>query len=68
MQIEMINANGSVWVVKRRFPADSWFTKAVESFGGEAICSEYCVERVLRDANGVHYLVNEVPDAQIIEE
>ena len=68
MQIEMINANGSVWVVKRRFPADSWFTKAIDAFGGEEICTAYCVERVLRDANGVHYLVNEVPDAQIVED
>ena len=55
-------------MVKRRFPADSWFTKAVETYGGEAICKEYCVERVLRDANGVHYLVNEVPDAEIVED
>ena len=68
MQIEMIHANGSVWIVKRKFKADSWFTKAIETYGGEAICKEYCVERVLRDANGVHYLVNEVPDAEIVED
>ena len=68
MQIKMINANGSVWVVKREFKADSWFTKAVETYGGEAICREYCVERVLRAADGTHYLVNEVSEAQIIED
>jgi len=68
MQIEMINANGSVWIVKRRFPADSWFTKAIETYGGEAICREYCVEKVLRTSDGTHLLVNEVSEAQIIED
>jgi hypothetical protein len=68
MQIEMINANGSVWIVKRKFKADSWFTKAIETFGGEAICKEYCVERVLRGNDGTHYLVNEVSEAEIIED
>ena len=68
MQIEMINANGSVWIVKRRFKADSWFTKAVETFGGEAICKEYYVEKILRMNDGTHLLVNEVPEVQIIED
>jgi hypothetical protein len=68
MQIKMINANGSVWIVKREFKADSWFTKAVETFGGEAICKEYCVEKVLRGSDGTYYLVNEVPEAEIIED
>ena len=31
MQIEFLEANNKLWVVKRRFPADSWFTKAVET-------------------------------------
>jgi hypothetical protein len=68
MQIEMINANGSVWIVKRRFKADRRFTKAVETYGGEAICREYCVEKILRMNDGTHLLVNEVPEAQIIED
>jgi hypothetical protein len=68
MQIEMINANGSVWIVKRKFKADSWFTKAIETFGGEAICKEYCVEKVLRMSDGTHLLVNEVPEAEIIKD
>ena len=29
MQIEMMNANGSVWVVKRKFKADSWFVQGL---------------------------------------
>ena len=68
MQIEMINANGSVWIVKRKFKADSWFTQAINQFGGEAICKEYCVEKVLRMSDGTHLLVNEVPEAEIIED
>ena len=68
MQIEMINANGSVRIVKRRFPADSWFTQAINQYGGAAICKEYCVEKVLRTADGMHLLVNEVSEAQIVED
>ena len=68
MQIEMIHANGSVWVVKRRFPADSWFTQAINQFGGEEVCKAYCVEKVLRTNDGSHLLVNEVSEAQIIED
>jgi hypothetical protein len=68
MQIEMINANGSVWIVKRKFKADSWFTKAIETFGAEEICKEYFVEKVLRGSDGTYYLVNEVSEAQIVED
>ncbi len=68
MQIKMINANGSVWVVKREFKADSWFTQAINQFGGEEVCNAYCVEKVLRTNDGAHLLVNEVSEAQIIED
>ncbi len=68
MQIEFLQANGTVWVVKRRFPADSWFTQAINTFGGEEICKAYCVEKVLRTNDGVHLLVNEVPEAQIVND
>jgi hypothetical protein len=68
MQIKMINANGSVWVVKREFKADSWFTQAINKFGADEVCKAYCVEKVLKGNDGTHFLVNEVPEAQIIEE
>ena len=68
MQIEMINANGSVWIVKRKFKADSWFDVAVQMFGAEAICKEYCVEKLLRNTEGIYYLVNEVPEAEIVND
>lgn len=68
MQIEMINANGSVWIVKRKFKADSWFDTAVQMFGAEVLCKEYCVEKLLRNTEGMYYLVNEVPEAEIIND
>jgi hypothetical protein len=68
MQIKMLNANGSVWIVKREFKADCWFAKAIETFGAEEICKSYCVEKVLRGGDGMYYLVNEVPEAEIIED
>ena len=68
MQIKMINANGSVWVVKREFKADSWFVQGLfaNKFTDEEVCQAYHVEKVLRDSNNTHFLVNEVSEAQIV--
>jgi phenylpyruvate tautomerase PptA (4-oxalocrotonate tautomerase family) len=68
MQIKMINANGSVWVVKREFKADSWFVQGLfaNRFTAEEVCEAYHVEKVLRDSNNTHFLVNEVSEAQIV--
>jgi hypothetical protein len=68
MQIKMINANGSVWVVKREFKADSWFVQGLfaNKFTAEEACEAYHVEKVLRDSNNTHFLVNEVSEAQIV--
>jgi phenylpyruvate tautomerase PptA (4-oxalocrotonate tautomerase family) len=68
MQIKMINANGSVWVVKREFKADSWFVQGLfaNKFTAEEVCEAYHVEKLLRDSNNTHFLVNEVSEAQIV--
>jgi hypothetical protein len=68
MQIEFLNANGSLWVVKRKFKADSWFVQGLFSnkFTAEEACEAYHVEKVLRDSNNTHFLVNEVSEAQIV--
>jgi phenylpyruvate tautomerase PptA (4-oxalocrotonate tautomerase family) len=68
MQIKMINANGSVWVVKREFKAESWFVQGLfaNKFTAEEACEAYHVEKLLRDSNNTHFLVNEVPEAQIV--
>ena len=70
MQIEFLQANGSVWVVKRKFKADSWFVQGLfaNKFTAQEVCDEYCVEKLLRGPDDTHYLVNEVPEAQIIED
>jgi hypothetical protein len=70
MQIKMINANGSVWVVKREFKAESWFVQGLfaNKFTAEEACEAYHVEKLLRDSNNTHFLVNEVPEAEIVND
>jgi len=69
MQIKFLNANGSLWVVKREFKADSWFVQGLfaSKFTAEEVCEAYHVEKLLRDSINTHFLVNEVSEAQIIE-
>jgi hypothetical protein len=59
--VKFLQANGRVYVVKRMFPIDGWFTKAVNEFGGEYIANEYCVETIIKD-HTTYYLVNEAPE------
>jgi hypothetical protein len=70
MQIEFLNANGSLWVVKRKFKADSWFVQGLFSnkFTAQEVCEAYYVEKLLRGPDDTHYLVNEVPEAEIIND
>jgi len=59
--VKFLQANGRVYVVKRMFPVNGWFTTAVNEFGGEYIAKEYCVETIIKD-NTTYYLVNEAPE------
>ena len=59
--VKFLQANGRVYVVKRMFSVNGWFTKAVNEFGGECISKEYCVETIIKD-NTTYYLVNEAPE------
>lgn len=70
MQIEFLNANGSLWVVKRKFKADSWLVQGLFSnkFSSKEVIEAYCVEKLLRGPDDTHYLVNEVPEAEIVNE
>ena len=70
MQIEFLNANGSVWVVKRKFKADSWFVQGLFSnkFSAQEVCEAYKVEKLLRGPDDTHYLVNEVSEAEIVND
>ena len=68
MQIEFLNANDSLWIVKRKFKADSWFVQGLfaSKFTAEEVCEAYHVEKLLRGPDDTHYLVNEVPEAEIV--
>ncbi len=68
MQIEFLNANGSLWVVKGKFTAERWFVQGLFSkkFTATEACEAYHVEKLLRDSNNTHFLVNEVSEAQIV--
>lgn len=70
MQIKFINANGSLWVVKREFKADTWFVQGLFSnkFTAQEICEAYHVEKLLRGPEDIHYLVNEVSEAEIVND
>lgn len=58
--VQFLEANGKVYVVKRTFPIDGWFTKAVNEFGGEHLTEVYGVETIIKD-HTTYYLVNEAP-------
>lgn len=68
MQIEFLNANDSLWIVKRKFKADSWLVQGLFSnkFTAQEVCERYHVEKLLRGPDDTHYLVNEVPEAEIV--
>ena len=70
MQIEFLQANGSIWVVKRKFKADSWFADLMTKHlaTAEEICKQYCVEKMLKDGSDNYYLANEVSEAEIIND
>jgi hypothetical protein len=70
MQIEMINANGSVWVVKRKFKADSWMVQGIfnNTITAQELCEYYHAEKLLRGPDDTHFLVVEVPEAEIIND
>ena len=70
MQIEMMNANGSVWIVKRKFKADSNIVQALfaNKITAQELCDNYHCEKLLRGPDDVHYLVIEVPEAEIVND
>jgi len=55
MQIEIMNANGSLWVVKRKFKADSWFVQGLFSnkFTAQEACEQYHCEKLLRGPDDI---------------
>jgi hypothetical protein len=70
MQIKFLNAANSLWVVKREFKPDSWLVAGLISgqLTAQEVCEAYHVEKILKDGNDIHYLVNEVPEAEIVND
>lgn len=64
--MNLMQANGSLFDVKRTFKIDSWFNRAVAEFGGEHLCEVYGVEKIIKDHH-TYYLVNEVKDVSFEE-
>ena len=66
MQSQFLNVNGEQYQLVRKFNTGGWFDKVVEQFGGEEVCRQYHCDKLLKDSNGVFYLVNEVKDAMMV--
>lgn len=62
---DMIEANGNLFVVKRRFKIEQ-FQRVLDHFGATVVCDNYHCERILRGKDGYFYLVDKVDDAQIV--
>lgn len=62
---DMLEANGNLYVIKRRFPIDM-FQRVIERFGANEVCKAYHCEQILRARDGHFYLVDKVDDAQIV--
>jgi hypothetical protein len=62
---DMLDANGNLYVIKRRFPIDQ-FQRVLDTFGPNSISQAYHCEHILRGRDGYFYLVDKVDDAQIV--
>jgi hypothetical protein len=62
---DMIEANGQLFVIKRKFKIDDW-QKVLDHFGVKVICEAYHCEQILRGRDGYFYFVDKVDDAKII--
>lgn len=70
MQIEFLKSGETLFVVKRKFKPSSWFVQGIFSnkFTAQEACDVYHAEKLLRGPDDTHYLVDEVPDAEIVNE
>lgn len=62
---EMVEVNGMLFQVLRRFPIDM-FQKVIDTFSAQEVCSAYHCDKLLKGGDGFFYLVNEVKDAEIV--
>ena len=66
MQSQFLNVNDTHYQIIRKINPTGWFDSAIKTFGGEEICRQYHVDKLLKDPNGVYFMVNEVKDAEIV--
>jgi hypothetical protein len=64
----IINVKDKLYTINRSFKGDGWFEKAVEELNVDDILKYYHSDKLLKDTNGLYHLVNEIEDAEIIEE
>lgn len=66
--MNIINFGDKLYVVKRTFKQDGWFSKIVEQMNIDTITAAYGVEKLLKSNNGYYHLVNEIKDVTPIDE
>jgi hypothetical protein len=66
--MQTANIDDVRYIIRRKFTPGGWFEKAVNEIGGEEMAKEYGCDKLLRDPNGLFYLVSEISEVDILEE
>lgn len=64
----MIESNGELYTIHRSFKGDGWFDRVVKGMNVDDILKAYHCDKILKDSNGMYHLVNQIKNAEIIEE
>lgn len=64
----MIENNGELYTITRSFKGDGWFDRVVKGMNVDDILKAYHCDKILKDSNGMYHLVNQIKNAEIIEE
>ena len=64
----MIENNGELYTINRSFKGDGWFDRVVKGMNVDDILKAYHCDKILKDSNGMYHLVNQIKNAEIIEE
>lgn len=68
MENKYIVVHGVHYQIYRKFKPNSILEIAMNHYGAERVCRYYNVDKIIRDHNGHHFLVNEIKEAHIISE
>lgn len=64
--MKIINVNGILYIIKRSFKPDSWFSNVVQNMNVTEIENGYHVDKLLKDSNGYFHLANRIDDIEPI--